>query len=137
MKNELLNIKLSNKGTIKSTELVDIINQFRTEIYAKSALSGTTQLLQPDDMFNYRMHEKFVESAKDVSNITGEILNKWYFVTSSIGYSNFPPEVSWGFVKYIAIENIRICIFICGENHAISVNTYTVETQQWGGWIQS
>ena len=74
---------------------------------------------------------------KDVLNITGEILNKWYFVTSSIGYSNFPPEVSWGFVKYIAIENIRICIFICGENHAISVNTYTVETQQWGGWIQS
>ena len=29
MKNELLNIKLSDKGTIKSTELVDIINSFR------------------------------------------------------------------------------------------------------------
>ena len=29
MKNELLNIKLSDKGTIKSTELVEIINSFR------------------------------------------------------------------------------------------------------------
>ena len=29
MKNELLNIKLSDKGTIKSTELVEIINRFR------------------------------------------------------------------------------------------------------------
>ena len=29
MKNELLNIKLSDKGTIKSTELVEIINCFR------------------------------------------------------------------------------------------------------------
>ena len=31
MKNELLNIKLSDKGTIKSTELVEIINYFRFE----------------------------------------------------------------------------------------------------------
>lgn len=44
--------------------------EFQTEIYAKSALSGTTQLLEPDNMFNYRMHEKYVESAKDVSNVT-------------------------------------------------------------------
>ena len=31
MKNELLNIKLSDKGTIKSTDLVDVINYFRFE----------------------------------------------------------------------------------------------------------
>ena len=73
---------------------------------------------------------------KDVLNITGEILNKWYFVTSN-EYTNFPSEVSWGFVKYIAIENIRLYILISGENHAISVNTYHVETQQWSEWVQS
>ena len=38
MKNELLNIKLSDKGTIKSTELVEIINYFRFE-EMKSELS--------------------------------------------------------------------------------------------------
>ena len=37
MKNELLNIKLSDKGTIKSTELVEIINSFR-ELEGKSEL---------------------------------------------------------------------------------------------------
>lgn len=37
MKNELLNIKLSDKGTIKSTELVEIINSFRE-------LEGKTEL---------------------------------------------------------------------------------------------
>lgn len=37
MKNELLNIKLSDKGTIKSTELVEIINSFR-ELEGKKKL---------------------------------------------------------------------------------------------------
>ena len=37
MKNELLNIKLSDKGTIKSTDLVKIINSFR-ELEGKSEL---------------------------------------------------------------------------------------------------
>ena len=37
MKNELLNIKLSDKGTIKSTDLVGIINSFR-ELEGKSEL---------------------------------------------------------------------------------------------------
>ena len=37
MKNKLLNIKLSDKGTIKSTELVEIINSFR-ELEGKSEL---------------------------------------------------------------------------------------------------
>ena len=37
MKNELLNIKLSDKGTIKSTDLVEIINSFR-ELEGKSEL---------------------------------------------------------------------------------------------------
>ena len=37
IKNELLNIKLSDKGTIKSTELVEIINSFR-ELEGKSEL---------------------------------------------------------------------------------------------------
>lgn len=44
MKNELLNIKLSDKGTIKSTELVEIINNFRelegkTELQHKSFMA--------------------------------------------------------------------------------------------------
>ena len=37
MKNELLNIKLSDKGTIKSTDLVKIINSFR-ELEGKKKL---------------------------------------------------------------------------------------------------
>ena len=47
MKNELLNIKLSDKGTIKSTELVEIINSFR-------AIEGKTELLHKNFMRSIR-----------------------------------------------------------------------------------
>ena len=49
MKNELLNIKLSDKGTIKSTELVEIINSFRE-------LEGKEKLL----------HKSFVEKISSI-----------------------------------------------------------------------
>ena len=47
MKNELLNIKLSDKGTIKSTDLAEIINSFRE-------LEGKEKLL----------HKSFIEKIK-------------------------------------------------------------------------
>ena len=54
MKNELLNIKLSDKGTIKSTELVEIINSFRE-------LEGKPELLHKSFMAKI---EKELETLK-------------------------------------------------------------------------
>lgn len=54
MKNELLNIKLSDKGTIKSTELVEIINSFRE-------LEGKKNLFHNDFMKRIRKEIEVLE----------------------------------------------------------------------------
>ena len=55
MKNELLNIKLSDKGTIKSTELVEIINSFRE-------LEGKSELQHKDFMKKIRKEIETLET---------------------------------------------------------------------------
>ena len=55
MKNELLNIKLSDKGTIKSTELVEIINSFRE-------LEGKSELQHNDFMKKIRKESETLKS---------------------------------------------------------------------------
>ena len=58
MKNELLNIKLSDKGTIKSTDLVKIINSFRE-------LEGKSELQHNDFMKKIRKEIEGKESMAD------------------------------------------------------------------------
>ena len=55
MKNELLNIKLSDKGTIKSTELVEIINSFRE-------LEGKSELQHNDFMKKIRKESEILKT---------------------------------------------------------------------------
>ena len=55
MKNELLNIKLSDKGTIKSTDLVEIINSFRE-------LEGKSELQHNDFMKKIRKESETLKS---------------------------------------------------------------------------
>lgn len=47
-----------------------IKSDIQTDIYAKSVLGGVTQLLEPDDIFEYRMNQKFVDYIEDISNIS-------------------------------------------------------------------
>lgn len=49
---------------------VDIKSEMQLDIWAKSVLGGVTQLLIPDDIFEYRMNQKFVDYVDDISNIT-------------------------------------------------------------------
>ena len=55
MKNELLNIKLSDDGTIKSTDLVEIINSFRE-------LEGKSELQHKDFMRKIRKEAETLET---------------------------------------------------------------------------
>ncbi len=47
-----------------------IKSDIQTDLYAKSVLGGITQLLEPDDIFEYRMNQKFVDYIEDISNIS-------------------------------------------------------------------
>lgn len=47
-----------------------IKSNIQADIYAKSVLGGVTQLLEPDDIFEYRMNQKFVDYIEDISNIS-------------------------------------------------------------------
>ena len=47
-----------------------IKSDIQTDIYAKSVLGGVTQLLEPDDIFEYRMNQKFVDYIEDISNVS-------------------------------------------------------------------
>lgn len=49
---------------------IDIKSEMQLDIWAKSVLGGVTQLLVPDDIFEYRLNQKFVNYVQDVSNIT-------------------------------------------------------------------
>lgn len=62
-------------------------------------------------------------------------MNKWYFVSTTSNYTNFPPEVTWGFIKFLSMDNLRLAILVSGENHAISINTYI--DNAWTNWVQS
>lgn len=81
------------------------------------------------------MHGCEYKPNKDILNISGEIINKWYFVSTASNYTNFPSGVSWGFIKFLSFDNIRLAILVSGENHAISINTYI--NNKWGSWVQS
>ena len=70
----------------------------------------------------------------DILSVTTEIPNRWYFASTANGNYNFPPGVSWGFVKYITYGNIILCEVLSGENHAICTNTYN--NNAWGSWVQ-
>ena len=47
-----------------------IKSDIQTDIYAKSVLGGVTQLLEPDDVFEYRLNHKFVDYIKDIKNVS-------------------------------------------------------------------
>ena len=47
-----------------------IKSDIQTDIYAKSVLGGVTQLLEPDDVFEYRLNHKFVDYIKNIKNIS-------------------------------------------------------------------
>lgn len=48
----------------------DIKSDIQLSIYAKSVLAGKTQLLVPDDVFDYRLNHKFVDQVNDIRNIS-------------------------------------------------------------------
>ena len=55
----------SNAGTLAE----DIATEFANEIYAKSVLCGSSQLLEPDKDFNYALNQNFSSIIKDIYKI--------------------------------------------------------------------
>ena len=51
----------------------NIINQFRTEIYAKSVLAGKTQFFIPDTTFNYSLEQNCCLAESDIGLIKTEL----------------------------------------------------------------
>ena len=47
----------------------NIINQFRTEIYAKSVLAGKTQFFIPDTTFNYTLEQNYCLAESNIGHI--------------------------------------------------------------------
>ena len=48
----------------------DIKSEIQLDIYAKSVLAGKTQLLVPDNVFDYRLNHKFIEQVSDINNVS-------------------------------------------------------------------
>lgn len=48
----------------------DIKSDIQLSIYAKSVLAGKTQLLVPDNVFDYRLNHKFVNQVDDIRNVS-------------------------------------------------------------------
>lgn len=48
----------------------DIKSDIQLDIYAKSVLAGKTQLLVPDNVFEYRLNHKFVDKVDNINNIS-------------------------------------------------------------------
>lgn len=70
-----------------------------------------------------------------ILNVSSETLNRWYFVSTSNGNTNFPSGVSWGFIKYLKIDSIILAILLSGASQAISINTWNESS--WGDWVTS
>jgi hypothetical protein len=47
-----------------------IKSDIQLDIYAKSVLGGVTQLLEPDNVFEYRLNHKFIDYVKNIKNIS-------------------------------------------------------------------
>lgn len=48
----------------------DIKSDIQLDIYSKSVLAGKTQLLVPDNVFDYRLNHKFVDQVLDINNVS-------------------------------------------------------------------
>lgn len=81
------------------------------EIVCKSILQGTTQLLVPDDTFNYHLNQKFLEYRDDVKYVTGEAVIDMNTTDSSEIYKTMDGEGTKTTNSYTLKENEIITLF--------------------------
>ena len=102
---------LSDSITALNSNLSQQINELNSNLYSIPLKSGS------------------------ILNVSSETLNRWYFVSTSNGNTNFPSGVSWGFIKYLKIDSIILAILLSGASPAISINTWNESS--WGDWVTS
>lgn len=115
----------------------DCMKSFITNHYGKTSIAGigdgtvtgAISALNTSIQNHMNMTSK---PNKDILNINGEAMNKWYWVSTSDGHTNFPKDTTYGAIKYLSpASGVIICILI-SNNHAISTNVYN--DGKWGNW---
>ena len=48
----------------------NLLVEFQNEIYAKSVLNGNTQLLIPDNDFQYALNQNYLQNVSDIERLT-------------------------------------------------------------------
>ena len=81
------------------------------EIVCKSILQGTTQLLIPDDDFNYHLNQKFLEYRDEVRYLTGEAIIDMNNTDSSETYKVVDGDTTKTTNSYTLKENEVLTLF--------------------------